>query len=177
MTPRLRNHGSVQRRPLHHAALATVFAITTASALVAPDLHAQNQPSVDVVRRSIDGGNAKYVAAMADMNHQAFAQVYDPAGSRFNEGGRVVRGHVDIAYAMSQYFRRTGRVQARLETLDLWVVDNLAYETGNWTYRWTPQDQPEIQIGGKYVTVWRKQQEGGWRIWADMGVPGTEIGR
>ena len=24
-----------------------------------------------------------------------------------------------------------------------------------------------------YVTVWKKQPDGGWKIWADMGVPGT----
>jgi len=158
--------------------LAAALVLSAAPTLIAPpELHAQNQPQVDVVRRAIDGGNAKYIAAMADMNADAFAGVFDPAGSRFNEGSRVVRGYIDISYAMRQYFRRTGPVQVTIETADLWVVDDMAYETGEWTYRWTPQDQAEVKVGGKYVTVWRKQIEGGWRIWADMGVPGTEIGR
>ena len=157
--------------------LRSLLAALAALAVAAPDLNAQKQPTVDVVRRSIDGGNAKYIAAMADMNADAFARVFDPAGSRFKEGSRVVRGHGEIAFAMRQYFRRTGPVHATLETLDVWVVDDLAYETGDWAYHWTPQDLSEVMIGGKYVTVWRKQPDGGWRIWADMGVPGTEIGR
>lgn len=163
MTPRLLN-----------AASAALLALGLLAAGIPPDLHAQTQPDIDVVRRAIDGGNAKYIAAMADMNADAFAAVYDRAGSRLNEGGRVLRGQQEIAYAMRQYFRRTGRVQVILETLDVWVIDDLAYETGNWRHKWTPQDQAEVRTGGKYVTIWRKQPDSGWRIWADLGVPGTE---
>lgn len=163
MTPRLLN-----------AAPAALLALGLLAVGIPTDLRAQAQPTVDVVRRAIDGGNAKYVAAMADMNADAFASVYDPRGSRLNEGSRVLRGREEIAYAMRQYFRRTGRLQVKLETLDVWVIDDLAYEAGNWEYRWTPQDQSQVRTGGKYVTVWRKQPDSGWRIWADMGVPGTE---
>jgi ketosteroid isomerase-like protein len=27
------------------------------------------------------------------------------------------------------------------------------------------------QLGGRYVTLWRRQPDGGWKIWADIGVP------
>jgi ketosteroid isomerase-like protein len=52
-------------------------------------------------------------------------------------------------------------------------MDENAYETGLWSYTFQPSGKAEQHIGGHYVTVWRKQPDGGWKIWADMGVPGT----
>ena len=30
-------------------------------------------------------------------------------------------------------------------------------------------------FGGRYVTTWKRQSDGGWKIFADMGVPGTSL--
>ena len=49
----------------------------------------------------------------------------------------------------------------------------MAYETGAWSYAYHPKGQQEQKIGGRYVTVWHRQADGSWKIWADMGVPGT----
>ena len=57
-----------------------------------------------------------------------------------------------------------------IDTEDLWVVDDLAYETGKYTYTYRLVGKEENHIGGHYVTVWKKQSDGGWRIAADMGV-------
>ena len=53
------------------------------------------------------------------------------------------------------------------------LIDDTAYETGTWSYTYHPKNQQEQRIGGRYVTLWRRQPDGGWKIWADMGVPGT----
>ena len=60
-----------------------------------------------------------------------------------------------------------------LETAQVWLIDDTAYETGTWSYTYHPKNQQEQRIGGRYVTLWRRQPDGGWKIWADMGVPGT----
>jgi uncharacterized protein (TIGR02246 family) len=138
-------------------------------------LTAQTAPSADpaAVRRGIQSGNAAYIAAFEHADAKALAQVYDLAGVRLNEGGMVVRGRRAIEDDVGRFVGKVGPVRVTLETKEVWVVDTTAYETGVWSYSFQPQGQAEQRIGGHYVTVWKRQADNGWKILADMGVPGT----
>jgi ketosteroid isomerase-like protein len=125
------------------------------------------------VRRAIDAGNAAYIAAFKKADAKELSQVYDPRGSRLNEGGVVVRGGNAIAKDVGDFVAKVGPVVVTLDSKEFWVIDDQAYETGIWSYTFQPRGQAEKHIGGHYVTVWKKQPGGGWKIWADMGVPGT----
>jgi uncharacterized protein (TIGR02246 family) len=124
-------------------------------------------------RQAIESGNAAYKAAFRRADADALAQVYDPQGSRLNEGGKVVRGRQAIAADVGQFLAKSGPVRVGIETAEVWLVDDTAYETGKWSYAFQPKGQSEQHLGGRYVTLWKRQADGGWRIWADMGVPGT----
>ena len=143
-------------------------------AMAAP-LAAQISPPPDVAaaRRGIEAGNAAYIAAFKRANAKALAQVYDPHGARLSEGGVVARGRAAIADDVGKFVSQVGPVRVTLETKDLWLVGDTAYETGLWSYAFQPQGKAEQRIGGHYVTLWKRQPDGGWKIWADMGVPGT----
>ena len=130
-------------------------------------------PAVAAARRGIDAGNAAYIAAFKQADARALAQVYDPEGARLNEGGTVVRGRDAIANDVGKFVSQVGAVRVTLESKDLWLVGDTAYETGLWSYTFEPKGKAEQRIGGHYVTLWRRQPDGGWKIWADMGVPGT----
>ena len=124
---------------------------------------------------AIEEGNALYIAAMAQADARAFVQVYDPRGARFSPNGVVTRGRDAIEADVREYLERVGPVRVTIETVDLWLHDGLAYETGKWTYTYTPPGGEQRTIGGRFVTVWRQQTGGEWKIYADMGVPGTSI--
>jgi uncharacterized protein (TIGR02246 family) len=142
---------------------------------IAVPVAAQTAPPVDVapVRRSIDAGNAAYIAAFKRADAKALAQVYDPEGARLNEGGVVVRGRTAIADDVGKFVGQVGPVRVTLDSKDLWLMGDTAYETGLWSYTFQPKGKAEQRIGGHYVTVWKRQPDGGWKILADMGVPGT----
>ena len=130
-------------------------------------------PEVAAVRRAIDGGNAQYREAFLAMDAKRLADVYDPKGSRLGDQGQVVRGRAAIAADVAAFVSHVGPVRVGLETAQVWLIDDTAYETGTWSYTYHPKNQQEQRIGGRYVTLWRRQPDGGWKIWADMGVPGT----
>ena len=121
----------------------------------------------------IQAGNAAYIAAFKGADPNALAQVYDPQGARLNEGGTVVRGRRAIEDDVGRFVGKVGPVRVTLETKEVWVVDSTAYETGVWSSSFQPKGQAEQRIGGHYVTVWKQQADNGWKIPADMGVPGT----
>jgi ketosteroid isomerase-like protein len=84
----------------------------------------------------------------------------------------VVRGRPAIAESVAEFMKSvTGPIKVSIETQDLWAVDDLVYETGKYTYTFTPPGKSETQTGGHYVTIWKRQSDGGWKIVVDMGVP------
>jgi uncharacterized protein (TIGR02246 family) len=147
-----------------------IFLLCVASPALAQTSHSAGSSSV---KRAIDEGNSAYIAAFKKADPQALSQVYDPQGSRLNEGGVVVRGRKAIAEDVGGFVAKVGPVRVTLDSKEVWLIDDNAYETGIWSYTFQPRGKAEQHIGGHYVTVWKKQPDGGWKIWADMGVPGT----
>ena len=152
--------------------VCTAFATVLMAALLGP---AHGQSAQEEPHEAISAGNAAYIEALGSANAPAFANVYDARGSRLAGGGEIVRGRGAIADYIGSFFTRIGPVEATIETADLWVIDELAYETGRWTYTFTPPGDNRRTIGGRYVNVWKQQESGGWKILVDMGVPGTEF--
>ena len=147
-----------------------------ALAVVTAPAAAQTAPGgadVAAARRAIDAGNRQYREAFLAMDAQRLAQVYDVRGARLGEGGQVLRGREAIAADVGALVARVGPVRVGIETAEVWLMDDTAYETGTWSYTFTPNGKAEQRIGGRYVTLWRRQPDGGGKIWADIGVPGT----
>ena len=130
-------------------------------------------PQVAAAKQGIAAGNAAYIAAFKNADAKALSQVYDPQGARLNEGGQVARGRRAIADDVGRFVTKVGPVRVTLESKEVWLIEDTAYETGIWSYTFQPKGQSEQHIGGHYVTVWRRQPDAGWKILADMGVPGT----
>lgn len=124
------------------------------------------------IRKSIDAGNAKYISAFAKSDAGALADLYDESGSRLSPKGVVVRGRPAIAESVAGFMKSvTGPIKVSIETQDLWLIDDLVYETGMYAYTFTPPGKSETQTGGHYVTIWKRQSDGSWKILVDMGVP------
>jgi len=145
-----------------------LFALT--ASVSAPTL---TSPEVAAAKRGIAAGNAAYIAAFKNADAKALSRVYDPQGARLNEGGQVARGRRAIADDVGKFVDKVGPVRVTLESKEVWLIGGTAYETGVWSYTFQPKGQSEQHIGGHYVTVWRRQPDAGWKILADMGVPGT----
>jgi ketosteroid isomerase-like protein len=60
-------------------------------------------------------------------------------------------------------------LEGEATTTDLLISGDLAVETGTYSFTVTFPGPPEpIVDSGKYMTVWRKQKDGSWKIYADM---------
>jgi ketosteroid isomerase-like protein len=139
----------------------------------ASTLAAQESTERKEVLAAINQGNAAYIAAFARADAPALAAVYDAHGARLNEHGAIAQGTETITRDVGEFLKQVGPVKVQLETVEFWLVDNMTYETGKWSYTFTPPGRAEQTIGGRYVTTWKRQPSGGWKILADMGVPGT----
>jgi uncharacterized protein (TIGR02246 family) len=120
---------------------------------------------------AIEQGNQAFIDAFAKGDAAALAAVYDADGSRLSPTGEVVRGTAAIAERVGEFLQKVGTVKVTIATENLWVIDDMAYETGKYTFTFTPQEEPERTLAGQYVTIWKRQDDGGWKIYADMSVP------
>lgn len=127
----------------------------------------------DAVRAAIDAGNATYIRAMAGGDADLFGSCYDEDAARLHAGGAVTRGRDAIVAEVAAFLDEAGSAAVTIETLEVWVVDDLAHESGRWTYAYTLPGHEQRRLGGIYVTVWKRQEDGGWKIFSDMSVPQT----
>jgi ketosteroid isomerase-like protein len=48
---------------------------------------------------------------------------------------------------------------------------NVGYTTGKYVARFKNKDGKQMESKGRYITVWRKQEDGSWKIVTDTGGP------
>ena len=61
-------------------------------------------------------------------------------------------------------------VKVTVTTVDVWLDGDVAYETGKYKYEYTEKGKAAIEEG-RYVTMWKRHKDGGWKLAMDMGVP------
>jgi uncharacterized protein (TIGR02246 family) len=148
--------------------LITLVVLICAGAL--PSLAGQESHENPEVRKAIEAMNARYISAFKNADAAGVAGVYDENGSRLYPKGVVIRGRKAIRADLEKFIKDVGPVTVALDTLGVWLVDDTAYETGKWSYTFTPPGRQQRTMGGRYVTTWRKQKDGGWKIVADLGI-------
>src|SRR5437764_1271350 len=114
--------------PTTRTALAALALVLSSAALRGADAPR------DEVRRAVDRGNAAYIKAMKGADAAGVAAVYAADGTRFHEKGAMSRGRDAIRSDLERFLERTGPVAVTIDTLDLWVVGDTAYEAGKWLY-------------------------------------------
>lgn len=123
------------------------------------------------VRRAIDQGNAEYAAACAKRDAVAFAAVYDADAARLEHGGQIIEGRSAIEKTTaSGWANLAGAIAVTTNTADVWLIDDLAYESGAYTFTFSTSSGEARRTSGHYLTVWKKQPNGGWRIYRDFDV-------
>jgi uncharacterized protein (TIGR02246 family) len=123
-------------------------------------------------RKAIDAGNVEWIAGQKAGDADRMASLFDKDGSQFRTKGRVVRGRQAIHDRFADGFKTNGQaLDFTITTLEVWLVDDLAYESGNYTLKLQPKGKEVSSFAGKYVTIWKRQRDGAWKIWVDFGVP------
>ena len=147
--------------------LATVAFAQTAN----QNTNTKSSDALAEVKRAIDKGNAQWIEGWEKGDAAMVADIFTEDGVLLWRGGRVIKGRQQILERQKAGMQALGKgVKVAVTTLDVWLDGDTAYEVG--TYKYTYQQNGKTTVDeGKYVTTWKKQKDGSWKLVMDMDVP------
>jgi uncharacterized protein (TIGR02246 family) len=148
--------------------LAVVFAL--ASPLAAAEAPAAD-PALAAVRRAIDAGNAQWSEGWRRGDAAMVAALFAPDGVQLSGSGKIIKGPQQIAERQKEAMAGADPgVKVTVTSLNVWLDGDTAYETGTYKYEYTEKGKPGVDEG-RYVTTWRRQPDGAWKLTMDVGIP------
>lgn len=122
----------------------------------------------DRLRSELAAAEGAFEQAVSERRLDGWLETFAPNGMMIQPDGPVV-GHEAIRLAMAEAFADT---TFRLTwTPDLVGVSDdgtLGYTTGRYESRRVVEGEESV-LRGSYFTVWRRQEDGGWLVEADIG--------
>jgi uncharacterized protein (TIGR02246 family) len=119
---------------------------------------------IGVVRKAVEEGNRKFRAAVERKSYADMAALYTDNAKLLPPDAPIVTGRKAIESFWKEAVPALGLVSATLKTLDLEVAgDDTAYEVGEAHLK-----TAKGQATAKYVVVWRRGEDGTWRLHRDI---------
>ena len=116
------------------------------------------------VSRTGSEGWAKGDAAMV-------AAIFADDGVQLAGSGKIFKGPQQIGERQKAAMQGADPgVIVTVITVNVWLDGDTAYETGKYKYEYKEKGKPGTEEG-RYVTVWKRQKDGSWKLSMDMGVP------
>ena len=115
--------------------------------------------------------DSEFDRATAEKGIAAWVSFFAEDGMQVTVDGNI-QGRKAIREYMSPAFARPGfALRWKPTYADISRSGDLGYTTGTYEIRGkTPQGQ-EVSRTGRYVTIWKKQADGSWKVVADIGNP------
>jgi ketosteroid isomerase-like protein len=120
---------------------------------------------IDEVRRA----ELAFAATVAEDRPRVFAAMIDDAAV-FVSGDEVARGRAAIVEAWKGFFGPDRpRMVWRPEIVEISADGELGFTRGPWTLSGVGADGEPWERSGVFNSVWRRQEDGGWKIVFDAG--------
>ena len=122
-------------------------------------------------RQAIDKGNAQWAEAWDKADASLLARLFAEDGVLLGRNGKFFKGPQQILERQKAVMEGAGKgVKCTVTTVDVWLDGDTAYETGKYSYKYQEKGKP-VSEEGRYVTIWKRQSGGSWKIITDMGIP------
>jgi uncharacterized protein (TIGR02246 family) len=155
------------------AIVVTLIASSASAGAEQEDKSPSPTPSAALVeaRQAIDKGNAQWIEAWDKADASLLARLFAEDGVLLGRNGKIFKGPQQIFERQKAVMEGAGKgVKSTVTTVDVWLDGEIAYETGKYSYKYQGKGKP-VSEEGRYVTIWKRQRDGSWKIIMDMGVP------
>lgn len=152
--------------------ILSFFASIAIPALASPPTAASGGAAESEVRRAIDAGNATWEKAFRTLDAAAIASTFDEDGINVGADGTCSKGRSAIEAGMRSFWERSGpATTTKVEVQQVVLDGDLAYEWGRSEFHFRPKPGGPAERTGRYLTAWKRQADGGWKIYRNVGLP------
>lgn len=147
--------------------------VATLGCLAAGGVAASPGGDLAAERAAVAAADREFDAATAQGGADAWASYFAEDGMMLSDGGGAIRGRQAILEAMVPFLGNPDN-SLRWKPL-LQEVSNdatLAYTVGSYHLSAKTAEGQTVSREGKYLSVWRREADGTWKVAVDLGNPG-----
>jgi ketosteroid isomerase-like protein len=113
-----------------------------------------------------------FAKATAERGVDGWLEYFAEDGAMLPAGQPIIRGHQAIRDLMSPAFEAEG-FELHWEPIeaDIAASSDLGYTIGRYERTITAADGNRQTTVGKYVSIWKRQEDGTWKVVVDLGTP------
>ena len=160
-------------RRLLSSSLLVVSTLSASGCTSAPP--AEPPPDPAAVQASLIAADEAFASATAERRLEGWLSAFDSAAIQMEPDVAFTPGIGTIRAAMGPVFADTSFTLTWQPTMAFASeAGDLGYTLGTWrSTRYNAEGRGQVATG-KYVTIWRKQADGTWKVVFDGGNPDTE---
>ena len=137
--------------------------------LMAALLAACTPPNLEQERQALLEADIAFAEDVAQGGAEAWTSYFASDGRMFGSEGWVIGQNAITEYAAGMFADTTAHITWTPEVAEVAYYGDMGYTIG--TYEFV-QGDPEgdfVRSNGNYVTIWRKQDDGSWKVVVDFG--------
>lgn len=119
-------------------------------------------------RAAIEAANARFLEAFKRGDKAGMVANYADDAIVMMPNEEAWRGRDGLDRGFGGFLSQMSFKDGSATTADVVLAGDLAVETGTFAWTLQPKAGPEIKDKGKYLTVWRRQPDGTWKIVRDI---------
>lgn len=124
-------------------------------------------PDADVLLEA----DRAFDASVAEGGSRAWVEWFAPDGRMVQPGVGLIQGHDDISAAMVRLDDPSVSLRWMPDYAEIAASGDLGWTTGTYVSRRVGADGDTVDGQGRYVSIWRLQPDGSWRVAMDLGNP------
>lgn len=130
---------------------------------------AASASELDSVLKASNAAHLTVREAIAEGDGGKLASVFTSDGAVISPGGQTIEGRLTIRVTASLLLSTMGGGTLTTSRHDLSLIDDFAYETGEYQMR-QPVDEDKFRsYSGKYTIIW-KMEDKSWKIYRVIGL-------
>lgn len=120
------------------------------------------------VRVAIEATNARFFEAFKRGDKTGLMASYADDAILMMPNEEAWRGREGLDKGFAGFLNQMSLKDGATKTEDVMVAGDLAVETVTFTWTLQPKSGAEVKDKGKYLTVWKRQPDGSWKIVRDI---------
>jgi ketosteroid isomerase-like protein len=111
----------------------------------------------------------EFMKAAADKGSAGYMSYYADNAVEVPNGEAIIQGKVNIAKTMGFLDDKNNHLTWTPVGADISSSGDLGYTYGTYEFSSKDKDGKTVVAHGKYTSIWKKQQDGSWKVVLDMG--------